>query len=161
VGEITAAERLRKQIEVASKFNPKDYLSSVCDTEESFKAHATKWLATVKCKPATKTLATSIFENRVYTMIGELPLSAVRNVEVKKVVDAIAAEGLSLSMMDAAVKFIRMVRLSVLNEDLEPKFPYQYNLKAIFRDVHRKQNKTNQPCPSSSEVTSMIQAASG
>jgi integrase len=161
VGEINSAERLRKQLEVAAKYNSAEYLNKVCNTDDTFKKQAVKWLGSLRCKPATKASAISTLEYHVYPIIGDIPLSEVRNAELKEVVDAIAQKGLSLSMMQQAVKFTKMVKASALNEDLEPLYPYRFNLKAIFGDVDRSKYKTNQPCPLSSQVTAMIGKAQG
>lgn len=163
VGEISAAERLRKQIEIAQKFNSEEHLKSVCNTEHTFKKQALLWSGQLKKKPATVTSALCTLEHHVFDVIGDMPLSEVRNGAMRLVIEKVAREGGSLPLMDQCYKFIKMVKASAVTDDLEELYPYKFNKKRIFEacGIDRKAYKPNQPCPTSEQVTAMIETAEG
>jgi integrase len=141
-GKLSAAERERKakEIIVASGADTVEHFEKVVRSNHgvTFREQAAVWLAQMRNrrrKPvAPSTLATweCALENWIYPNIGNMPLDAINNLELKNLVTKMVASGkLGAHAIRSYILPVKMVLASATDKQGELLYPRQWNQKFI------------------------------
>lgn len=127
---------------------------------ESFGETALEWLAWAQArsrKPIRKATAHNakfVISKWLIPHLGSLPLEKVNNGSVKKMVQAMKAEGLSPKTMTTHVTLVKTIMKSVMDEETgEPLHPRTWN--STFLDLPVIANQ-KQPCYTREEIEELI-----
>ncbi len=154
-GKLSAPERERraKEIIAASGVDTNEYFDRVVTqskaTVVTFRQQAEIWLAGMR-KRRSKPVAPSTLSNWEYCIenwlnpnIGDLPLEAVDNLAMKKLVNTMVEGGLGASAIRSYTNVVKMVVASVINEKGEEVYPRKWNANFIDMPVvNPKKQKT-------------------
>jgi len=154
-GKLSVSERERKAKEIiaASGVDTKEYFDRVVTqskaTVVTFRQQVETWLAGMRNR-RSKPVAPSTLSNWEYCIenwlnpnVGDLPLEAVDNLAIKKLVNTMVEGGLGASAIRSYTNVVKMVVASVINEKGEEVYPRRWNANFIDMPVvNPKKQKT-------------------
>jgi hypothetical protein len=154
-GKLSASERERKAKEIiaGSGVDTKEYFDRVVTqskaTVVTFRQQVETWLAGMRNR-RSRPVAPSTLSNWQYCIekwlnpnIGDLPLEAVDNLAIKKLVNTMVEGGLGASAIRFYTNVVKMVVASVVNEKGEEVYPRKWNANFIDMPVvNPKKQKT-------------------
>jgi len=168
-GKLSVSERERKAKEIiaASGVDTKEYFDRVVTqskaTVVTFRQQVETWLAGMRNRrskpvaPSTLSGWESGLKNWLNPNLGDLPLEAVDNLALKKLVNKMVEGGLSASTICNYADVVKMVVASVINEKGDEVYPRKWNDAFINMPVI---NPRKQRTPSfTGDVVSGIVAA--
>jgi len=138
-GKLSAPERERKAKEIiaASGVDTKEYFDRVVRQSKAtvitFRQQVRTWLAEMRNRrskpvaPSTLSGWESGLKNWLNPNLGDLPLEAVDNVALKKLVNKMVEGGLSASTISNYADVVKMVMASVINEKGDEVYPRKWN----------------------------------
>jgi len=138
-GKLSVSERERKAKEIiaASGVDTKEYFDRVVTQSKAtvitFRQQVETWLAGMRNRrskpvaPSTLSGWESGLKNWLNPNLGDLPLEAVDNLALKKLVNKMVAGGLSASTIRNYADVVKMVVTSVINEKGDEVYPRKWN----------------------------------
>ena len=167
-GALTKPERLKKRKEIiaASGADTKEHFNKVeaINHGVTFRKQAEWWLNHVQKRkrspvtPATAAGFGSYLRKWLNPNLGDLPLSSVNNLVVKRLVTKMTDAGLSPKMVNNVVQVVKMVVASAVNENGEQIHPRTWNHE--FIDLPEVKNQ-RQPTHSSEAVKAIVASSQG
>lgn len=164
-GYLSKGERRRKANQVIEASGVNDEQKFIEATDVRTFREQSKWFLNHSMKrkrnpskPATTYNWQNCVNKWLNPNLGDLPLSAVTNAAVKKLVTAMCDTGLSAKTVSSYVGLVKLIVASALDDEGEPLFPRKWN--SDFLDLPVVTNQ-HQPTFTAETMSAIVQKATG